>query len=523
MTELADLIAGLSDPVAYPYPVSSVEVRQTHISAVFLAGDFVYKVKKPVDYGFLNFGTIEKRRYFCDEEVRLNRRLAPDVYLGVVPITRHGDQFRLEGEGKPIEWAVKMRRLPDEATLQSRLEHDDVSDEMMREVGRRIADFHTDAESGKHVDAFGLFDAVAGNVRENFEQSTGQIGSTVSDAVFSRIKSMTEEALEKHRLIIQSRAERGFTRDTHGDLRLEHVYLFPEATPPDNLIVIDCIEFAERYRFADPISDAAFLLMGLRLRANHDLAGEFLDAYIETTGDEEGRTLVPFYTAYRAVVRGKVEGMKLSRPEMSSADRAIATSKSRASWLLALDELETPCRRPYLLLIAGLPGTGKSTLARELAQRAGFEVIRSDVVRKDLSSNLPASGEGIYTDQWNQRTYAECLQRAEQMLFDGKRVIVDANFRVDADRVCFLEAAKSMGVRSGMLVCETASDIVQKRLSKRSGDASDADWSVYLRAVKSWEELSATSKASMLVIDTGASVDASLAAAMKCLQRRQVA
>ncbi|MCA9160689.1 MAG: hypothetical protein KDA72_20300, partial [Planctomycetales bacterium] len=254
MIDLAEQIAALSDPAAYPDCTRSVEVRQTHISVVFLADNFVYKVKKPVDYGFLNFGNLEKRRFFCDEEVRLNRRLAPNIYLGVVPITRCGDQLCFEGDGDAVEWAVKMRRLPDDATLLYRLQHGEVSCEVMRELGRRIASFHSAAERGPDIDPFGKFDVVAGNARENFEQSSPQIGSTVSQSVFARIESLTDEALTQHRSLIESRAMRGVTCDTHGDLRLGHVYLFPDRSPPENLIVIDCIEFAERFRFADPIS-----------------------------------------------------------------------------------------------------------------------------------------------------------------------------------------------------------------------------------------------------------------------------
>ena len=526
---LSELIAELTDPGAYPFSVDDVEVRQTHISAVFLAGDYVYKVKKPVDYGFLDFGTLDKRRHYCEEEVRLNRRLAPDVYLGVVPVTRRDEGLCFEGDGEPIEWAVKMRRLPDEATLQHRLRNNDVDVEVMRSLGRRIAEFHANADSGPSVAEYGRFDVVAGNARENFDQSVDQIDHTVSEPVFRRLASLTEDALSGHRELISSRAERGIPRDTHGDLRLDHVYIFSDREPPDDLVVIDCIEFTERFRFADPISDVAFLVMGLNRQNRRDLGRAFLDAYLQASGDEEGRVLVPFYTAYRATVRGKVEGMKLSRDEMTDADRTTAKVKSRGSWLLALDEQESPHKRPCLLLVTGLPGTGKSTLARTLAEQTDMQVIRSDVVRKKLAGiegekpGPSTFGEGIYTAEWNRRTYEECLRQAQQLLFQGKRVIVDANFRSEADRRMFLDAATQLGVRSGVLVCEANTEVVRERLRKRRGDASDADWSVYVRAAESWEEPSLETQSVVRVINTDGSREHAMSQAMEALRQLNVA
>ena len=522
---LSQLIEGLADPAAYPFSVGEVEVRQTHISAVFLAGDYVYKVKKPVDYGFLDFGTLDKRRHFCEEEVRLNRRLAPDVYLGVVPVTQCDGPLCFEGDGELVEWAVKMRRLPDEATLQNRLQQDDVDVKVMRALASRIADFHARAESGPRIAAFGRFDVVAGNARENFEQSVAHVGTTVSDAVFTRVKTLTEDALTRCQPLIESRALRGIPRDTHGDLRLDHVYIFPDREPPDDLVVIDCIEFTERFRFADPVSDVAFLVMGLNLQGRRDLGREFLDAYSQASGDDEGRALVPFYTAYRAAVRGKVEGLKLSRAEISEADRALALTKSRGSWLLALVELETPSRKPCLLLVAGLPGTGKSTLARAVAEHADYRVIRSDVVRKELADvsseqrSAPGFGEGIYTAEWTRRTYEECLRRTEKLLFEGQRVLVDANFRDEACRRMFLDAALRWGVPAGLLVCEADCKVVQDRLANRRDDASDADWSVYVKAAESWEEPGPRTASVLQAVDTGGSVERAMSQAIDALRQ----
>lgn len=522
--DLTQLIEALSDPTAYSDPVGEVDVRHTHISAVFLAGHFVYKVKKPVELGFLDFSTLAKRRHYCEEEVRLNRRLAPEVYLGVVPVTREAQRVRVEGDGEVVEWAVKMRRLPDEATLQSRLPRGEVGVPVMEALARKIAAFHTQAESGPRVVHFGRFEVVAGNARENFEQSTAYVGNTVSKAVFARAQALTEEALARHRALIESRAERGVPRDTHGDLRLGHVYYFPEREPPGDLVIIDCIEFNERFRFADPVSDMAFLVMGLTLQGHRLLARAFTEAYFQASGDCEGRALVPFYTSYRGAVRGKVEGLKLARPEISEADRAVALTKARGSWLLALGELEAPGRKPCLVLVGGLPGTGKSTLARALAERAGFRVIRSDLVRKELAGDAgrrqgpSAFGEGIYAAEWTERTYAECLRRAEGLLFEGKRVLVDANFREEAWRRAFLEAATRWGVPGGLLLCQAEPALVRKRLASRRGDASDADWPVYLKAADTWEEPGPRTRPFLQTVATGGSVEHALSQAVEVLR-----
>jgi aminoglycoside phosphotransferase family enzyme len=401
--ELPRLIEALSDPAAYPYAVGRVEVRQTHISAVFLAGPYAYKLKKPVNPGFLDFSTLEKRLHYCREEVRLNRRLAPQVYVEVVPVVRCGEGVKLEGEGEVVDWAVKMQRLPEAATLQERLGRGEVDLKLVEALAGRIASFHQSAETNERTASFGRFATVARTIRDIFAQAAPQVGTTVSRAVYTRVKTLAEETLARLGSLIEGRASRGMTRDCHGDLHLDHVYFFPEQQPPADLVIIDCIEFNQRFRFIDPVADMAFPTMDLEFYGRRDLAKGFADAYFRTSGDEGGRALLPLYTAYRATVRGMVEGLELAEKEVPEAERAAALARARAHWLLALTELEAPERRPCLLLVAGLPGTGKSTLARGLAEAAGFCVVRSDVVRKELAG-FPGRGpvatdlqESLYT------------------------------------------------------------------------------------------------------------------------------
>jgi aminoglycoside phosphotransferase family enzyme/predicted kinase len=524
IVELSDLIPALSDPAAYPLRVERVDVRQTHISVVFLAGDFVYKIKKPVRLGFLDFSTLALRKHFCEEEVRLNARLAREVYLGVVPIAEHGGRLCFEADGQPLEWAVKMRRLADDATLEAYLQRGDVSAKRIQTLAEKLAAFHAAAERGEQIAQYGRFDVVAANARGNFEQSRGQIGETINAAVYERLRQATELALEQFRPVIAARAARGVPCDTHGDLRVDHIYFLGEPnSEAEHTVVIDCIEFNEAYRYADPIADMAFLTMDLKFAGERRLAETFAAAYLHAAGDSEGRCLVPFYSAYRAAVRGKVEGLKQAEPEVPEADREAARMRARGYWLLALGELEPPERRPGVVLVAGLPGSGKSTLAAGLAEQAGFEVIRSDVVRKELAGAASSQGSqpfgaGLYTAEWNERTYQECLRRLEACLFAGKRVIVDASFRSDVERQNFFAAARRWRVPVVLLHCEADPETVRRRLAQRRGDVSDADWSVYEAAAQLWEPPSEDLQTQIALIDSSGTPQQALAATQRELQ-----
>lgn len=487
--ELSELIEKLSQPAAYTHPCpGGVTVRQTHISAVFLAGEFAYKLKKPVNLGFVDFSTLEKREHFCHEEVRLNRRLAPDVYLGVLPITTESGHLRVNGTGTPLDWLVQMRRLPEEATLANRVQEQTVSSEEIERIAALVADFHKNAASSEAISAGGRFEVVAENARDNLRASTAQIGTTISAKVFQTLEMLLEDSLQCWQALITARAARHVPRDTHGDLRLDHVYLFPEKPPPHDVQIIDCVEFSERFRHADPVADMAFLLMDLHAAGRADLAQTLAKTYFARTGDTEGEALLSFYTAYRACIRGKVEGIKSRESEVPASSRENAAKTARRDWLVALSQLAEPRERPALVLVAGLPGTGKSTLARALAEAANFRIIRSDVVRKGLATREHETN--LYTPAMTEATYRECRRQAEVMLFEGARVIVDATFRDETQRVSFFSLPRELGVRGVGFVCQASEEVVRARLAARSGDASDADWTIYEKLASEWEKAS---------------------------------
>lgn len=507
---LAELITALSQPTAYPFPVDRIDVRQTHISAVFLVGTKVFKLKKPVRLPFLDFSTLELRKHDCDEEVRLNRRLAPEVYLGVTPVhaTPAGLKLGEQQPGPIVDWVVEMTRLPDEAMYLSRMERDVLTAAQVEKLARRVADFHLRARKSNvgntpqvsKILECGAFEKIATAIRDNIAYAETQVGRIVSAPVCKRLRDATENALGRFKQLLQQRVAERMICDLHGDLHLDHVYLFEDQQPPLDLVIVDCIEFNEGFRFIDVIADTAFCAMDFKFRGRRDLAKVFADAYFAASNDEHGRALLPFYTAYRAAVRGKVDGILAAEQEVPQDQRDAAASRSRGYWLLALGELETIEHRPVLVLSSGLPGTGKSTVARGLAEADGFHWIRSDAVRKELAQqkadgqeiiNSAADfGAGIYSAEWTERTYAECLSRASAALQAGERVVVDATFHDDHRRLQFIQAAVRLGVPVIWLTCEAQPATVRGRLDARRNDVSDADWQIYQQLAGAWQPAS---------------------------------
>ena len=329
MSKLPEVVQALLHPKAYPDTWQRVEMVQTQMSFVFLTDDYVYKVKKPVNLGYLDYTTLEKRHFYCQREVELNQRLCPDAYLGVVPITRNRGDVFIEGQGEVIEYAVKMRHLPQEAMMNVLLANNQVSVAMVTSVAQRLVEFHQKAETNASIGAFGDLDTISRNTEENFSQTEKYIGNTISQEKYRHIKDYTKSFIENNAPLFRKRIADGRIRDCHGDLHAAHVCF------TNGICIYDCIEFNDRFRYCDVASEIAFLAMDLDHYGRDDLSRSFVDAYVAFSQDKELPQLLNFYKCYFACVRGKVESFKLDDPHISGEEKAKALAAARSYFELA--------------------------------------------------------------------------------------------------------------------------------------------------------------------------------------------
>ncbi|MFC1883902.1 phosphotransferase [Thermodesulfobacteriota bacterium] len=312
---MPSLLHDLQNPDRLPDPSQDVQVVQTHISIVFVADTFVYKVKKPVNFGFLDFSTLEKRHHFCGREIELNRRLSKDIYLDVLPVVFDGKSHSIgEGPGEIVEYAVKMKRIPDDKLMKSIFDKDDLSSDHLERIAHMLADFHSKAHRDSDIDRFGEPEKFRINTDENFEQVKKYIGKTIGEDQFQGLKRWTNDFYKSNRNLFDRRIKLGRIRDCHGDLHMEHVCFL------DNVSAIDCIEFNDRFRYGDVLADIAFLLMDLEYRGGKDLADILWQKYSSVAGEGNADVLLTFYKVYRAFVRGKVTSFQID-DESISADK----------------------------------------------------------------------------------------------------------------------------------------------------------------------------------------------------------
>jgi len=496
------LIRALLNPSLYSHPVAEVSLRQTQMSFLLFAGDYVYKIKKPVDLGYLDYTTLERRRFFCHQEVKLNRRLCPGVYLRVVPISWRLGRVRLGGGGKVMEYAVMMRRLPEEGMMEYLLPRGGVTPRMVEQVAEKLAAFHKKAATSPEIATFGDPAAVSFNWQENFSQTESYRGRTVTFERYERIKAYVDDFLRRERRLLERRVEEGKVRDCHGDLHAAHICF------GEDIYIYDCIEFNNRFRYCDVASEVAFLAMDLDFHYQPGLAGHFVESYTELSGDAELPLLMPFYKCYRAYVRGKVEGFKLDDPYLTEEEKRQAMCRARRYFNLACSYVPGG-ERARLIIVSGLPGTGKTALAGELSRRLGAEVVSSDVVRKELAG-LPLGEHryeeyerGIYSPEFTARTYGEMLSRSRRALEAGRSVVADATFRRREYRRSFSLLAEELGAEFWAVETRCPEEVVRSRLERRPGEetVSDALWETYLAQRGEFEPLDELPLSQHIIVD----------------------
>ncbi len=333
MLDQREIVEALKRPEAYDTNPGNIELVQTHISFVFLTEQFVYKVKKAVNFGFLDFSTLDKRLFFCEKELELNRRLCPDIYLEVVSINK-SKNIKIKGQGETIEYAVKMIRIPQNRIMTTLLDENKVDEKIIDKIAKAIANFHAKAETSERISQFGSLTTINTNWKENFDQTKEYVNKTLTANQFNIIHDKVENFINEHKLLFEKRIRKGKIRDCHGDIHSGNIFI------TDKIYIFDAIEFNERFRYSDVTADMAFLAMDLDFRKRHDLSKFFVKKYIEYSNDKELMRLLSFYKCYRAYVRGKVVGFRLNDANISSEEKEEALKEARAYFELATDYVE---------------------------------------------------------------------------------------------------------------------------------------------------------------------------------------
>lgn len=498
------LISALLEPARYDHAYENIELIETHISWVLLTGTYAYKIKKAVNFGFLDFSTLEKRRFYCEEELRLNRRFAPQLYLDVVPISGTQQQPILNGAGTAIEYAVKMRQFQQESLLDRLLENGRLSPAEVDEAAREVARFHAMIAATPAPAEFGTPAAVQQPVLENFAQIAERAKGRPEENILATLEDWSKAEFTRLRGDLAARKAHGFIRECHGDLHLGNMAWIDGA-----VTLFDCIEFNPNLRWIDVMSDAAFVIMDLHDRGRPDLAQRFLVSYLEYSGDFSGLGVLNYYRVYRAMVRAKVACLRGCQEDLDEHRQQPAWAEAKT--YLTLAKNFTRPARPFLLITHGYSGSGKTTATQYLVEHSSAIRIRSDVERKRLFELAPhersQSGlnAGIYSPGAHNQTYRHLEKMAREILQTGFPVIVDATFLKRADREPFKILANMLQMPFYILHLHAEKPTLRQRIigrQKSEKDASEATQQVLEQQFQNSEELTREEIASSWVINT---------------------
>jgi uncharacterized protein len=453
--------------------IGDVQLIQTHISFVLLTGKFAYKLKKPVNFGFLDFSTLDRRQFFCNEELRLNRRLAPELYLEVLPIYQNLSDYSFAKKGEIADYTVKMQQFDQSDLLINLFEADKLTEAQVIDIGKQLAKFHSTAETNAHISSFGSAEAVRQVAAENYQSTSKYIGIAQTQTQYEQTVAYTEKFFAENTQLFSDRQQQGKIKECHGDLHLKNICLYQ-----GKVQIFDCIEFNEPFRNGDVVYDAAFLAMDLEFRGRPDLANLFLNTYIEQTGEYEALQLMPLYLSMRAYIRAKVTSFLLDDPGIPAEVKESAKTEAAAYYRKAWQY--TQPQKGSLIVMCGLSGSGKSTIARTLAQKLNAIQIRSDAVRKHLAG-IELSDRGkpeIYSEEMTTKTYKAMLGYGVLLAKAGFTVILDAkfdrlNWRTEAFELAKGQFKVGAEIPLMLLHCLADTETLTQRLNDRATNNSD--------------------------------------------------
>ncbi len=439
-------------------------LEETHISWVLLGKEIVYKIKKPVNFGFLDYSTLPKRLEFCKKEVELNKRLAKSMYLGISAIVQTDDGLDIDKAGEIVDYAVRMKRIPEDRMMDRLIKRDAVNSEHMRAIARIVAEFHKEAETNPYIASFGSVEVNKKNTDENFEQTKEAIGDYITDFEYKTIKRYTNEFYKTNKNLFERRIRNGKIRDCHGDMYSRNICI----VSMNEIYIYDCIEFNERFRYSDVANDVAFMVMDLENYSRYDLSNDFLQSYIEYSKDESLESILDFYKIYRAYVRGKIAYFQ-NQPK-----------DANLYFDLAFGYLPDSIK-PKLILMCGLTGAGKSVISASLSETIDAVVLSSDEIRKKLAGmdiyerDFSPFGGGIYNEEMTKKVYDELTKRAYALLREGRNVILDATFLKKDQRELVKKALERLKIEPKVVFIDVDDETAKKHFNKRKNTKSVSD------------------------------------------------
>ncbi|MCW8875839.1 MAG: AAA family ATPase [Kangiellaceae bacterium] len=498
-------ILQLQNSNAYSHKTRNIHLTQTHSAWLLLTGSFAYKIKKPVDFGFLDFSSLDKRLRFCQLEVELNSRFSPELYIGVVPITRHKKQIIMDGrQGEIIDYAVKMKQFPSDSLLSDLQSRSQLNHHHIEQLEELISEFHQSAEIAADCSSYGAKKSILHWVEENFEHINAGEDRNLQQAKLTQINEWVERQAQVLSPAFKLRKASGFVRNCHGDLHLKNITLVGEI-----IKLFDCIEFNDELRWIDVMSEVAFLLMDLEEKGAAQLANQFLNGYLENTGDYAGLRVLTFYKVYRALVRAKVAVLTSQQLEKNSQDYKTKIQEYQQYLDYICYAIVEP--EPQLMITFGFSGSGKTFLVKQLCNERGYIYIRSDVERKRLSGlraldkSLSDLDSGLYTAKQTEQTYHRLIELAAEAIDSGFSVVLDATFLQKQYREMAYKLARDKKVKAIILHCFAPESVLRQRIISRQkgeSDASEADLKVLAYQQQKSEMLTAQEHSKTILVDT---------------------